>query len=123
MNDVTLVLPSPPRILSPNSRGSWQAKHRARAPYRWSVTAAAWEQLGTTRPVTLAAPVTAHVTFIVTTDRKRDEDNALARVKALFDGLVDSHLLAGDDAEKLHIVMDGFEMGKKAAVKVRLSCD
>ena len=122
MTTVELTLPYPPAALSPNSRASWQVKAAATKHYRFAcfiqgATARSrhWEKFPI-RPT----PVIAIVTFIVITDRKRDEDNALASIKALWDGLVDALVLRTDDSTALHVECAGFIKGQRAKVRVRL---
>lgn len=118
---VNLVLPYPPDELSPNARPNRYAKARAIASYRLDCFSSVWEQLGhrsTRSPLT--PPVTARVEFVVTVERNRDEDNAGASLKPMWDGLVDARVLTGDHAKVLHIERPTFVKGLKREVHVHL---
>lgn len=100
---IEIVLPTPPKSLAPNSRVFWRVKAESTALYREYARIlglkAKTESKGT---FPLQGPVTTHITFAFNVDRKRDEDNLLASLKALFDGLVDAKVLAADDSQSLH---------------------
>lgn len=113
---ITLTLPYPPKELSPNARCHWRVKSAKVRSYRDLCHILARQQ---TR-VKLPAPVTARVTFVVTVNRKRDEDNLGASIKALWDGLVDAGILAADSTEYLHIERPAIEKGPVACVRVEL---
>ena len=120
---VQLILPFPPPELSPNARLSWQAKRRVVADYRRTCGLLALnvrrdlERQGMKFP--LRVPVTATVTFVLTSRARRDMDNLLASAKALFDGVVDSGLLADDDCWSLRLAM-AVELGLKQEVRLWL---
>lgn len=111
---VTIILPLPGRRLSPNgssgTRGSRFAKAAAIKKYRRiakeAVEAAAIE----TGPWPSAR---ATVTFYWPTHRRRDEDNALASLKAAYDGIVESGLLVDDDHRHLRREMPVFAIDKQ----------
>jgi crossover junction endodeoxyribonuclease RusA len=115
-----LELPFPPKELSPNARVHRLRKADATRLYKGECLALAWSQIGRKPTTALLAPVTAQTTFVVTTNRKRDEDNLSASIKALWDALVRLGLLVGDDAAVLHHAPVTIEKGKKACVRVRL---
>lgn len=119
MTRVTLELPFPPRELSPNARTHWRQRATYVSGYKRDCYWVAASVVGT-KPQALAAPVTAQTTFVVTTNRKRDEDNLSASIKALWDGLVLLGLLAGDDAAVLKHAPIAIEKGKTACVRVVL---
>lgn len=78
-----LVLPWPPKILSPNARPHWAVKARAVKAYR-----AGCYLLAKGFPVTFGAgdiPLT--VTFCPPDARRRDRDNLIASMKAGMDGI------------------------------------
>lgn len=88
-----IILPWPPKELSPNSRGHWAALAKAKKAYR---EACAW-----TAKLHGASPIQAdglHLTieFVPPTRRAFDLDNALARMKSGLDGLAD--VLGVDDS-------------------------
>ncbi len=100
--DLVLRLPWPPKELSPNVQVHWGTKKRATAQYRQDCFLAAREAFG---PPFGPAPalVTAAVVFVVPNRRRRDLDNAMASIKAGFDGLVDASLLVDDSSEHLRL--------------------
>lgn len=98
-----LVLPMPPRVLEPNARPNRWEKARATKEYRLLCAWTAKEQVrrgpeSSWPKLPLTAPVKAEVTFVVR-NRRRDRDNLLASVKAMFDGLVDARVLVGDHSD------------------------
>ena len=112
---LAFTLPLPPKELSPNYRARhWAQVSTAKAAYRrdcgWTAKgamfAAAARAAETTPPppmvnFPLAAPVTAHVTFVVPDKRRRDLDNLSASMKAAWDGIVDAGVLVDDSSEHL----------------------
>ena len=118
---ITISLPFPPRELSPNSRAPWRAKAQETAAYRrqagWLARMAMVAKEPGTFPLT--PPVTATVTFTLKNRRRRDLDNLLASIKAVWDGIVDAGLLKDDDAFSLHIVLAPVVVGA-AGVSIRL---
>ena len=81
-----LVLPWPPKELSPNARVHRLAKARAAKAYRhacWALT----KQSGVTLSGT---PVHVQVTFVPPTKQARDLDNCLAAIKSGLDGVADA---------------------------------
>lgn len=98
---VTVVLPLPPAVLSPNcpsgTRGGRFARAAAAKKYKRTAVEAAerqniWE---TWRRATVQA------SFYHKTERRRDDVNHLAMLKPAYDGLVESGLLADDDSRHL----------------------
>jgi crossover junction endodeoxyribonuclease RusA len=95
----TLRFAFPPAELSPNARVLWPAKHRATKAYREDC---GWQAKAQVSPgTTLIAPVKATTTFYVRDRKRRDLDNLMARLKPLWDGIVDAGLLEDDSAEHL----------------------
>jgi len=94
MTEVTLELPFPPRVLSPNARVHWRQKAAAAAEYREQCGWAAKEAVQ--RVGRLEPPVHADVTFTLPSRRRRDADNLMAMLKPAWDGLVDGGLLQDD---------------------------
>ncbi len=104
----TIVLPLPPRVLSPNcptgTRGGRFARARASARYKALAKSAAeslqihssWER------------VTILATFYFKTNRRRDDVNHLAMLKAAYDGIVASGLLVDDDFTHLQTLPPKF---------------
>jgi len=89
---MVIVLPLPPRELSPNARPHYMAKARAVKRYREAAYLLALaERLG--RPMS-TAKVTAR--FFFSTRRRRDRDNLLASLKPAFDGIADARVVTND---------------------------
>ena len=98
-----IVLPLPPRELSPNARPHWAAKARAVQRYREAAYLSALAE----RPV---APLpVARVTsrFFFRTRRRRDRDNLLASLKPAFDGIADARVVA-NDAGMIHMPVEQY---------------
>ena len=87
-----LILPWPPKELSPNARMHWAALAKAKKAFRARCTWAAREQGA--RPIK-ADKLHLSLTFYAPTRRAYDLDNALARMKSGLDGLAD--VLGVDD--------------------------
>ena len=87
-----LMLPWPPKELSPNARLHWARLAKAKKAYR---AACAWQakEQGA-RPMD-ATKLHLSLTFYPPTRRAFDLDNALARMKSGLDGLAD--VLGVDD--------------------------
>lgn len=88
MDSLTIELPWPSVDLSPNSRNKW-AGIRARKAAKnsaWSLTKELMVPLGI-RAGTWVGPITVQYTFHPAMDRKRDDDNFAARMKAARDGI------------------------------------
>lgn len=103
MNEsVSIILPLPPRSLSPNcpvgSRGGRFAKAAAAKKYRQKARETAEAASIESGPWKLAS-VTA--SFFFPTKRRRDQDNAMAMLKPAYDGLVDAGLVVDDDYDHL----------------------
>lgn len=114
---VLIVLPLPPRILSPNvmtgSRGGRMAKAQAAKLYRERAKRGgqAWTSTWGGGPW---ARATVSVRFFHATRRRRDDVNFLASLKPAYDGLVDAGLLEDDDAEHLTTLGATFEVDREA---------
>lgn len=93
---LTLTLPWPPRLLSPNARPAhWSALARAKKLYR----AACATQARMQGAAALAGPpesLAVHLRFVPPDRRRRDIDNLIASAKAGLDGLAD--VLQVDDS-------------------------
>lgn len=96
MNTVRIILPLPPRVVSPNGRAHWAAKARAVKAMRYRAAAEVLAARGKDRAVWPAA--TVQVTYYHRDRRRRDGDNALASCKAFIDGIADAGLVADDVA-------------------------
>lgn len=88
----TLLLPWPPKALSPNARGHWATLAKAKKAFR---DLCAWEARAQGLPSFKNAPqadlrALLAYTFCPPDRRARDLDNVLAAMKAGNDGLVDA---------------------------------
>lgn len=104
MTSITITLSLPPRELSPNytvgSRGGRLGKAAKIRAYRRN---AGYIALAARGRHTLAWPTaTAQATFYNKINRRRDADNALASLKAAFDGIRDAGVIA-DDSGLTHL--------------------
>jgi Holliday junction resolvase RusA-like endonuclease len=95
---ISITLPLPHKSLSPNytvgSRGARLGKAAKTKAYRnAAATLARSEMTGSKFP---AAEV--QCTFYYPTARRRDKDNALASMKAAFDGIADAGVVSDDSA-------------------------
>ena len=125
---VELDLPMPPRELSPNYRGHWGKIAGYKKSYRDHCLVLAksvmWRQkrlYPKDGEFPLALPVVAEVTFTFPDRRRRDQDNALASLKAAWDGLVDAGLLADDKMPDFRVEPQQEEYRKGVSgVRVRL---
>lgn len=89
-----VILPWPTADLSPNSRGHWAVKARAKKAYRAACSSQAMSQ-GLRRMD--AERLHLKITFVPPNRRARDLDNLLASCKAGLDGLCD--VLGVDDSK------------------------
>lgn len=92
MREITITLPLPAKALSPNASGHWakiaQAKRLARRE-AWAVAMRAKE--GPPMAKASLKPV-----FYWPDRRRRDDDNAVASLKAARDGLADAGVVVDD---------------------------
>jgi crossover junction endodeoxyribonuclease RusA len=100
---MVIVLPLPPRELSPNARPHWAAKARAVKHYREAAYLSSLAERPC-RPLQ-AARVTAR--FFFRTRRRRDRDNLLASLKPAFDGIADARVVA-NDAGMIHMPVEQY---------------
>lgn len=97
----TVILPLPPRVLSPNcpagtSGGRFARASAARKYKRIAFDAAERQNIwGTWARATVLAK------FYHKTERRRDDVNHLAMLKPAYDGLVEAGLLSDDDSKHL----------------------
>lgn len=89
-----ILLPWPTSDLSPNARGHWAIKARAKKAYRATCAAQARSQ-GLTR--LNDERLHLKITFVPLNRRARDLDNLLASLKSGLDGLCD--VLGVDDSK------------------------
>ena len=106
---VLITLPLPPKGLYPNDRLHWRPKAKITAAYRKAVGLIAVSTGGWDEPWEKA---TIRATFYCKTNKRRDDVNFLAALKAAYDGLVDSGLLEDDDSEHLTTLPCSFAIDK-----------
>ncbi len=110
---VTIILPLPPAVLSPNrpagTRGGRFARAAAAKRYRRLARCAAEDTQITTGPWECA---TVSAAFYHKTARRRDDVNHLAMLKSAYDGVVDAGLLMDDDSEHLTTLPARFEIDR-----------
>ncbi len=94
--EIVVVLPLPPKQLSPNARVVWQVKARSTKAYREAAFIRTYQHA---RRWTEA---TAEATFYFKDKRRRDRDNLLSSLKAAFDGIAAAGVVE-DDAGITHL--------------------
>lgn len=88
--EMKVVLPFPPKDLSPNARLHWAQLSRAKKAYRHACWVLAKEAGLDAREAAGASAVDVHLAFYPPDRRPRDGDNMLAAMKAGLDGLADA---------------------------------
>lgn len=81
-----VLLPWPPKVLSPNARAHWATRSKAAKAYRYRCFLGA-------KAVRLAAPagrVLLVIEFMPPNRQRRDDDNLIAAFKSGRDGLADA---------------------------------
>ena len=109
-----LILPWPPKELSPNARMHWGALAKAKKAFRARCARAAREQGA--RAIQ-ADNLHLSLTFYAPTRRAYDLDNALARMKSGLDGLAD--VLGVDDRHWALSIERSDDVGGYVQVEVR----
>jgi Holliday junction resolvase RusA-like endonuclease len=121
MTELTILLPLPPKQLSPNW-GTWGgnrfAKMRKIKEYRSTVATLALAASKCCRPYWTQA--TAQLTFYWPDRRRRDTDNAEQSFKAGVDGIVDAGIIVGDHCAVLTWEPTKFEYEKHRRDETRL---
>lgn len=89
---LVVILPWPDKRLSPNARVHWRTAWQVKQKAKGDATKAAWAALGTNRPFPYGKPVIPvryRVAIVATPkdNRRRDEDNLQASLKAALDGI------------------------------------
>lgn len=108
---ITIVLPLPDKVLSPN----WMAGTIRGRFYKASATKRyrrlTKEAIINERIKTIPWPmVKVSVEFFYKTSRKRDEDNAMGSLKAVYDGIVDAGLVVIDNYPQMQREMPKFSI-------------
>lgn len=100
LESVTIILPLPAKVLSPNCKaatiGGRFAEAAATKKYRRRAREAVEAECISTAPW---KEILVEVTFFYASKRRRDQDNAMGSLKAVYDGIVDSGLIADDTPE------------------------
>ena len=110
-----VLLPWPPKVLSPNARAHWGVRSKAAKSYRMQCFLFA-------RKVGLVAPagrVLLSLEFLPPNNRRRDDDNLLAAFKAGRDGLAAA--LRIDDSLFVSQVQLSADVHPGGAVRVTLT--
>jgi crossover junction endodeoxyribonuclease RusA len=110
---VVIILALPARILSPNAsfatlRGRFAKASAAKKQRRMAYEAVMEAQID-------SAPwgkVSVSSEFFCKTNRRRDTDNAMASLKAVYDGIVDSGLVEDDTPEYMRREEPKFNVDK-----------
>jgi len=102
MQTLRIVLPLPPKELSPNARVHWGRKARMSKRYKLSAGAATdWALSEAGHPEGVWDTAKLKVCLYNRTAHRRDGDNLIASMKAAFDGIASS--LGVDDAQWVHL--------------------
>ena len=112
---IDLMLPWPPKALSPNARTHWATKSRAAKAYRYTCFLLC-------RRAGLQAPegrALLSLEFIPPDRRRRDDDNCIAAFKSGRDGLAQA--LGIDDSRFVTQLQISSEIIKGGAVRVCIS--
>lgn len=109
-----LILPWPPKVLSPNARAHWTRKSAAAKSYRMQCRILTLQQ----RLVAPEGRVMLQLEFCPPDRRRRDDDNCLASFKSGRDGVADA--LGIDDSRFVTTISMGEPWIKGGAVVVRI---
>ena len=109
---LTVVLPLPPRQLSPNVPGGSKRGRILRAIYSKRYKEQAREAADALM-VTGWKRARVHVRFYHKTKRRRDDVNHLAMLKPAYDGIISAGVLPDDDCEHLQTTGADFYIDKK----------
>lgn len=114
---LTINLPWPSPVLSPNSRPHWAKRAAAVKTARKTAWAATLE----TGVLKLSAPIPIHVTttFFPPDRRSYDQDGLQARAKAYFDGISDA--IGVDDKHFRHGPVEIGQPVKGGSVRIEIS--
>jgi crossover junction endodeoxyribonuclease RusA len=110
-----LILPWPPKVLSPNARSHWATKSKAAKAYR---AACFLLCLKAALPVPTGRALLS-LEFVPPDRRRRDDDNCIAAFKSGRDGVAQA--LGIDDSRFVTQLQLSDETVKGGAVRVRIS--
>jgi Holliday junction resolvase RusA-like endonuclease len=99
MNELTIILPLPPKVLHPNAVAHWGRKIKPKKQARIDAGYAAAVSIGPWRTMPWSH-VSAHCRWFVRHHNglRMDCDNATAWLKAYFDGIADQGVVDNDKA-------------------------
>jgi crossover junction endodeoxyribonuclease RusA len=97
MNAVTITLPLPDKVLSPNSTKHWRVKAKAKKSARVSARWNTLHQLMMSGPNDAVVFESYRLVFYWKDKRRHDKDNATGSMKAALDGIADA--VGQDDSE------------------------
>ena len=115
MTELALMLPWPPKVLSPNARVHWAIKSKAAKAYR-NACFLLCRQAALPVP---AGRALLSLEFIPPDRRRRDDDNCMASFKAGRDGIAEA--LGIDDSNFVTQLQISSEPVKGGAVRVRIT--
>ena len=115
MTNKTLILPWPPKGLSPNDRIHWAKKAKITKAYR-NISRVLAMQAGLVAPTT--ERILLALEFVPPDRRARDDDNLIASCKGLRDGIADA--LGIDDKRFVTQFSLSGDVAKGGMVLVRL---
>jgi len=93
---ITVEVPIPPKALHPNSRTHWRAKMAPKKKYRDTCAILGLEATKSNRPQWPTAKVRIRWRGKSHQTKRMDQDNAIAALKAAFDGLTDAGVWKDD---------------------------
>lgn len=106
----------------PNRRMHWRAWSREKADWRsWAKLAAlvALRDSGMADEYPLRSVVVEPI-FYFTTNRRRDDDNLIASLKPVIDGIVDAGVVDGDDRARLRLERPVIRIAHRNALRLRI---
>jgi hypothetical protein len=109
---VTLILPLPPAVLSPNRPGGSRGGRFARAAASKRYKRLALEAVEAQRLEGGWQRATVQSTFFHKTERRRDDINHAAMLKSAYDGVVEAGLVLDDDSKHLTTLPTTFEIDR-----------
>lgn len=111
---VTIVLPLPVKVLSPNCAVATPGGRFAKAAATKKFRKLAKEAVGAEDIETVPwQKVEVEALFYFVHSRRRDPDNANASLKAAYDGIVDAGLVVDDDYEHMKRLPPIFRVDRK----------
>ncbi|MFL1404212.1 hypothetical protein ACJO2E_02560 [Marinobacter sp. M1N3S26] len=125
---MTVVLPWPDKVLSPNSRAHWRNKHRVGKRYRQNcrmftheaMQINQWDVQALRDQVAAGNPIHVFLDFHPPNRQRRDDDNVVAAFKAGRDGLADA-LGIDDENFRTHPVLRRDHPVRRGGVRVVIS--